>query len=204
MASAIVPEEGGLVYHPLDHRKEQVMKLRVGDDAPDVALRALDGTRLDCGRPEGPVVVSFTRYAGCPVCQLHVGRMAAAMPEFRARACGVWMVFQSTPERLGEAMARWQPGFAAVADPAGELYDAFGAAASVTGYLHPRSLAALVRATVAGKRHGRFEGRETQMPADFVLGPGGRIALARYGGDVGDDAPVEALLAAVDALKAGP
>ncbi|WP_242346797.1 peroxiredoxin-like family protein [Anaeromyxobacter terrae] len=179
------------------------MKLRVGDDVPDVALQALDGTRLDCRRSKGPVVVTFTRHAGCPVCQLHVGRMAAAMPEFRARSCGVWMVFQSTPERLREAMARWQPGFAAVADPAAGLYDAFGAAASLTGYLHPRSLLALVRATIAGKRHGRFEGRETQMPADFVLGPGGRIALAHYGSDVGDDARVEALLAAVDSLKAG-
>lgn len=179
------------------------MKLRVGDDAPEVALVALDGTRLDCRQPRSPVVVSFTRYAGCPVCQLHVGRIAAAMPEFRARSCGVWMVFQSTPERLRAAMDRWQPGFAAVADPAAGLYDAFGAAASLAGYVHPRSLLALVRATAAGKRHGRFEGREAQMPADFVLDPGGRIALAHYGGDVGDDAPVAALLAAVDSLKAG-
>jgi peroxiredoxin len=179
-------------------------RLRAGDDVPDIALQALDGTRLDCRRPKGPVVVSFTRYAGCPVCQLHVGRMAAAMPEFRARSCGVWMVFQSTPERLAEAMARWRPGFVAVADPAAGLYDAFGVAASATGYVHPRSLLALVRATVAGKRHGRFEGREFQLPADFVLGPGGRVALAHYGRDVGDDARVEALLAAVDALKAPP
>jgi len=37
------------VVGKLDHRKEQVMKLRVGDDVPDVALR-LDGTRLDCRR----------------------------------------------------------------------------------------------------------------------------------------------------------
>jgi thioredoxin-dependent peroxiredoxin len=114
------------------------------------------------------------------------------------------MVFQSTPEQLRKAMAQWQPGFAAVADPAAGLYDAFGAAASLTGYIHPRSLLALVRAMVAGERHGRFEGRETQMPADFVLDPGGRIALAHYGGDVGDDARMEALLAAVDSLKAGP
>ena len=62
------------------------------------------------------------------------------------------------------------------------------AAASLTGYLHPRSLRALVRATVAGKRHGHLEGRELQLPAEFVLAPGGRIALAHYGRDVGDDA----------------
>jgi hypothetical protein len=95
-------------------------------------------------------------------------------------------------------MAEWRPGFSAVADPAARLYDAYGVAASAAGYLHPRSLLALGRALAAGKRHGRFEGRETQLPAAFVLEPGGRIALAHYGRDVGDDAPVAALLAAVD------
>ncbi len=178
------------------------MKLRGGDRAPAVVLEALDGSRLDCSRPGGAVVVSFTRYAGCPVCQLHVGRVAAAMGEFRARSCGVWMVFQSAPGRLQAAMAEWQPGFAAVADPAARLYDAFGAATSVAGYLHPRSVAAAVRATFAGRRHGRFEGREMQMPADFVLDPAGRIVLAHYGRHVGDDAPAAALLAAVDSAIA--
>jgi peroxiredoxin len=173
-------------------------KLRVGDEAPGAALVALDGDRLDCRRPEGPAIVSFTRNVGCPVCQLHVGRIAAAMPEFRARSCGVWVVFQSTAERLEAAMERWQPGFSAVADPALELYDAFGVAASLAGYLAPGSVMALVRATLAGKRHGRFEGRETQLPADFVLGPSGRIALAHYGGDVGDHAPVRALLSVAE------
>jgi peroxiredoxin Q/BCP len=179
------------------------MKLRVGDRAPAVVLEALDGSRLDCRQPKGPVVVSFARYAGCPVCQFHVGRIAAATPEFRARSCEVWMVFQSTPARLRAAIAEWQPRFRAVADPTAGLYEAFGVAASVPGYLHPRSLVALVRAMTAGKRHGQFEGRETQMPADFVLDASGGIRLAHYGRDVGDDAPVAALLAAVDSLEAG-
>jgi hypothetical protein len=55
----------------------------------------------------------------------------------------------------------------------------------------------------AGKRHGQFEGRETQRPADFVLDAGGGIRLAHYGRDVGDDAPVAASLAAVDSARAG-
>jgi len=178
------------------------MTLRIGDPAPAVVLEALDGTRLDCGKPGGPAVVSFTRYAGCPVCQLHVGRMAAAMAELRARSCGVFVVFQSAPDHLRAAMADWKPGFSAVADPTASLYDAFGAGASLAGYLHPGSLLALGRATMAGKWHGRFEGREMQMPADFVVDPGGRIALAHYGKNVGDDVPAAALLAAVDAARA--
>jgi peroxiredoxin len=164
-------------------------------------LEALDGSRLDCARPGGPVVVSFTRYPGCPVCQLHVGRIAAAVSELR---CGVWMVFQSAQDRVRAAMAEWQPGFAAVADPTAALYDAFGAGTSVGGYLHPGSLLALGRAIAAGKRHGRFEGRETQMPADFVIDRDGAIVLAHYGRHVGDDLPVAALLAAVASAKARP
>jgi thioredoxin-dependent peroxiredoxin len=179
------------------------MKLRVGDPAPAVVMEALDGSRLDCSRPNGPVLVSFTRYAGCPVCQLHVGSVAAAVPELRARSCSVWMVFQSEPERLAAALAGWQPGFAAVADPAARCYDAFGVAPSLAGYVHPLSLLALARARLAGKRHGRFEGRETQMPADFVLDRAGRIAFTHYGRDVGDHAEAAALLAAVDAASAG-
>jgi peroxiredoxin Q/BCP len=177
------------------------MRLKVGDRAPAVVLQSLDGSRLDCGRPGAPAVVSFTRYAGCPVCQLHVGRIAAAMAEFRARSCGVFVVFQSAPARLEAAMAEWKPGFSAVADPAAAVYDAFGAAKSLSGYLRPGSLLAWGQSIMAGKRHGRFEGRELQMPADFVIDGGGRIGLAHYGGHVGDDVPLSALLAAVDAVK---
>jgi peroxiredoxin len=177
------------------------MKLRVGDRAPDVELECVNGTRLDCGRPTTPAVVLFTRYAGCPVCQLHVSRIATAMPAFRARSCGVWMIFQSTPEDLQAAIAEWKPGFSAVADPAAHLYDAFAAEGSMAGYIHPRSLLAVVRAIVAGKRHGRFEGRETQMPAGFVLDADGRNGLAHYGRNVGDDVPTAALLAAIDSMN---
>jgi len=166
-----------------------------------VVLEALDGSRLECHRPGGPVVVSFTRYAGCPVCQLRVGRIAAAMPEFRALSCGVWMVFQSTPRVLHAAMAEWRPGFMAVADPGAGLYGAFGVGTSLTGYVHPQSVLALIRATLAGKRHRRFEGRETQMPADFVIDPKGRIALAHLGGSVGDDVPVATLLEVVKSAR---
>ncbi len=178
------------------------MRRRVGDGAPDVVLEAVDGGRLACSRPTTPAVVLFTRYPGCPVCQLHVAQVARAMPAFRARSCGVWMVFQSTPEHLRAAMAEWRPGFSAVPDPTGHWYDAFAVETSVAGYLAPRSLLALVRAMLAGKRHGRFEGHETQMPAGFVLDPGGRIAFAHYGRSVGDDAPIPALLAAVDSTSA--
>ncbi len=177
------------------------MKLRVGDAAPAVVLEALDGSRLECHLPGGPVVVSFTRHAGCPVCQLHVGRIAAAMPEFRARSCAVWMVFQSAPARLHAAMAEWRPGFLAVADPSAVLYDAFGVGTSLSGYLHPRSVLALARATLAGKRHRASEGRETQMPADFVLDPTGRIVLAHLGGNVGDHVPVATLLRVVESAR---
>lgn len=91
-------------------------------------------------------------------------------------------------------------GFEAVADPGAQLYDAFGVTASLAGYLQPRSLLAFGRATIAGKLHGRFEGRETQMPADVVLDATGGIVLAHQGRDVGDHAPVAALLAAVDSV----
>jgi peroxiredoxin len=151
------------------------VKLRVGDRAPAVVLGELDGSRMDSGQPRGPVVVSFARYAVCPVCpvcQVHVGRIAAAMPDFRARSCEV-------------------------------LYAAFGVETGVAGHLHPRSLVARVQAMVVGKRHGRFEGREAQMPADFVLDASGGIRLAHYGRGVGDDAPVPVLLVAVDSAKAG-
>lgn len=176
------------------------MKLRVGERAPAVVLDALDGSRLDCTSPNVPVALVFTRYTGCPTCQLHVSSIAAAMPEFRARSCAVWVVFQSTPARLSAAMAEWKPGFSAVADPAARLYDAFGVATSVAGFVHLRSLLALGRALAAGKRHGRLEGREMQMPAEFVLDHRGRIALAHYGRTLGDHAPTPALLAAVDSV----
>ena len=108
------------------------------------------------------------------------------------------MVTLSRPSRNANAL---MTALAAVADPTARLYDAFGAGTSLAGFVHPRSLSALGRAMAAGKRHGRFEGRELQMPAEFVIDHRGRIALAHYGRDVGDHVPAPALLAAVDSVR---
>jgi peroxiredoxin len=92
--------------------------------------------------------------------------------------------------------------FAAIADPSRELYTLFGVGSSLKSVLHPRGLGAGLRAApnaVRGRRVGRnpSPGKGESplgLPADFLVGPDGRVLAAKYGQHANDQWEVDELL----------
>ena len=69
-----------------------------------------------------------------------------------------------------------------------------GVAASLMKFLKPQGLIAATKATFKGHFHGKFEGKETQMPAVFVIDENRNIRLAHYGNDITDVPQLPALV----------
>jgi hypothetical protein len=103
-----------------------------------------------------------------------------------------------------ETMLGFQGGlpFAAIADPEKKLYAEFGVQkmspmAALMAALSPRSWRAAGRALMRAPSLRGAAGRGEEhlgLPADFLIGPDGRVLAARYGKYVDDQWSVDELL----------
>jgi hypothetical protein len=59
-------------------------------------------------------------------------------------------------------------------------------AGGIIKYLHPAGLIAAIKAISRGFRHGKFEGKETQLPAAFTMTADKIIKYGHYGEHIGD------------------
>jgi hypothetical protein len=104
--------------------------------------------------------------------------------------------------------------FAVVADPGRELYRAFGVETSPRAVLHPRAWPApLNPRTWAVVAHGIRSGGSPSpargesalgLPADFLIGPSGRVLAVSYGRHANDQWPVGQLLQLARATATAP
>jgi peroxiredoxin len=142
------------------------------------------------------VHLQFRRYAGCPVCNLHLRSFAARHDELVAAGIREVVVFHSRAETMREFQG--QLPFAAIADPEKKLYAEFGVETMSPWLgLDPRSWLAAGRAiTRAPSLHGAAGHGEQHMglPADFLVGRDGQILAAKYGRRVDDHWCVDELL----------
>lgn len=180
------------------------MKLQAGQMAPDLEAMDLSGHPVSLRALRGrAVLLSFYRYASCPLCNLRVRDLREAAPQLQALGLVAVGVFQSDAATLGRHVGRQRPPFSLLADPGMALYRRYGVERSGLAMLHPATLAGALRAMAAGFLPGRIDGPVDRMPADFLIDAQGRIAVAHYGRHAGDHLPIEVLkegLAAAAAL----
>lgn len=184
------------------------IRLRPGDTVPVRTLAPVSGPPLVVPDPGRVVHVQFRRFAGCPVCHLHLRSVARRHEEIERAGIREVVFFHSPAEELREHVAHLP--FAVVADPRKELYAAFGVEAHRRSLLDPRGWPGIVRGVCASavellRGRGRLPaaaqpGGRTGLPADFLVTPDGRIAAAKYGEHIDDQWSVDELLA----LAAGP
>lgn len=182
-----------------------LIELRRRDAAPArVALRALQtatGETLELPDPALRVHLQFRRFAGCPICNLHLRSFARRHAELAAAGIREIVVFHSPAAEL----RGYDLPFAVVADPDKRLYREFGVRAGWRALLDPRTWAtifvAVLRSTVAIAR-GRERAPALQphggrfgLPADFLIAPDGRVIAHHRGVHADDQWSVDDVLA---------
>jgi peroxiredoxin len=169
-------------------------RLLVGAQVAPLRLVNLQGEAFTVGTPEaGWVHLQFRRYAGCPICNLHLRSFTARIAEIRAAGIREVAVFHSS---VG-AMMPYQGDlpFDAVADPGKDLYRQFGVEASVKTLLNPAGWGFILRSAIGTKPTSVREGGPLGLPANFLISPDGRIAALKYGEHIADHWSVDELLA---------
>lgn len=165
-----------------------------GEIIPVQQLEAVDGRSCALPHPSMLTHLQFRRFAGCPVCNLHLRGFAARHRQLQEQGIREIAVFHSGPQAL-LAHAPELP-FALVADPHRKLYRAFGLETSPLALLHPQAWWAGLRGVL---RHGLALPAAGEsvlgLPADFLIDPQGRILALKYGRHADDQWSVDELLA---------
>lgn len=143
---------------------------------------------------QGLVHLQFRRFAGCPVCNLHLRSFARGLDRLRAAGVEPVAFFHSS----AEAMRPYQGDlpFAVVPDPSRRWYARFGVERSALAGAHPKVMWSALRGMV-GTRSNPFrgEGGKDGLPADFLIDHHGRIRAAHYGRHAADHWELEQVLA---------
>lgn len=174
-------------------------RLVIGDAAPAFTAQGIDGKTVSADSLRGkPYIAIFTRYVGCPICQMHIAELRGIEREVHDAGGEMLVFFRSGTESLARYFKEFEHEFQVLGDPTGKIFRSFRVRGSLLGYLSPKTLLAAVRAGKSGYRHGAFEHGELQMPADFVIDSRGRIAYTRYAKHANDHTPNQVLF---DELK---
>ncbi|WP_327414681.1 peroxiredoxin-like family protein [Streptomyces sp. NBC_01233] len=179
------------------------MQLDTGSLVRTRVLTAVtDGSSVAVPDPERLVHLQFRRFAGCPVCHLHLRSVVRRHAEIEAAGIREVVVFHSGADELRAHVAGLP--FAVIADPDKRLYAAFGVESSYRSLLSPRAWGPVLRAVALGavellrgrqKAPSRTQaGGRLGLPADFLIAPDGTVLARSYGEHVDDQWPVEKLL----------
>lgn len=172
-----------------------VPKFDVGDAVSPRSLTAIDGTVVPLPDPDRLVHLQFRRFAGCPICHLHLRSIVRRHDEFLAAGVTEVVVFHSAAEALNKYQSDLP--FAVVADPERRLYREFGVESSAASIAHPRAWVAAARGAAQQRSLGAGPGRGEDhlgKPADFLIGSDGRVLAAKYGAHADDQWSVDEIL----------
>jgi peroxiredoxin len=170
------------------------MRLEPHQAAPSFSAETVQGNSVTLDQFAGkPLLLKFHRYAACPICNLHLHDFARRFPEFHQRGLEAVAFFHSPVESIREHAGTEQYPFALAADPTFRVYRRYGVETSwprlALSALRPNFYYDWVRAMRQGYWGGKMPLQIAKMPADFLIGPDGRIAHAHYGRTIGDHLP---------------
>jgi peroxiredoxin Q/BCP len=157
-------------------------KIKVGDKAPLFKIESYNAGMIDLSEliGEQKIVLIFSRYFGCPICQLDFNILLESVPEIKEKGAKLLYITQSGEKVAQEFITKYNVDFPIIPSSKKELYAEYGLGLMNAG------AAAKVRskfkeATEKGFVHGEYEGWENQGPAQFVIGEDGNILHERKG-----------------------
>jgi peroxiredoxin len=165
-------------------------------------LTSTKGAAIHIPGSPGIIHLQFRRFAGCPVCNLHLQKMAKEWTQLEAAGITEVIVFHSTREELTK-YADDLP-FHVIGDPEKKLYKAFGVESSPYAVLHPRAFFPIAHSVfnnfkeyLSGKKPLpplRPAGGSLGLPADFLIREDGKILEFNYGRHADDQWSVSDVL----------
>lgn len=173
------------------------MKIKVGDQAPEFILPAIDGTDFDMSSTKGKrVIFTFFRFSTCPFCNIRINRIIKRWDEFSDDIQMIG-VFDAEIEELKNKMKKHNPPFTVVADSSYDLFLKHGVEKSFFRFLLGalRSPITFLQATFKGYFPNTFSVKKmSTIPVDILINEEGTVVEAHYCRDTVDHIPIEKLI----------
>jgi peroxiredoxin len=186
----------------------------VGDPAPDAVLRDLQGADVPLSSlwRDGPAVVVFLRYFGCPFCQAQVAAMRRDEGRFRRAGARIGLVGHGRVEEGAVFLRDLRLPFPLLLDADRAAYRAYGLVqGTALQVLGPQVVLPWLKAELSPetRQRGLKGGSFFQMPGTFVIDQGGvvrmnqgLVRLAHRNRHVADTPSNDTILGLVAALAA--
>ncbi|MBC7794477.1 MAG: redoxin domain-containing protein [Clostridia bacterium] len=156
--------------------------MRVGVAAPDFSSTDASGESFAVSNYRGsPMLLSFYRYAACPLCNLRLHDLTGRWPDLAKRGLVGAAVFQSPVDSIKVHLTGHGERLRLIPDQDETLYALYGLEKSLAAFLSPKNLPRLVTAHRAGFPQRAIEGSFTRLPADFLIDGDGIVRVAHYG-----------------------
>jgi peroxiredoxin len=172
-------------------------QLKIGDKAPDLHTRNIHGSEVNIPSSASPVVhLQFRRFAGCPICNLHLQEFLKRSDEIADGGIREIVVFHSTDGELLPYQGNFP--FDVIGDPKKHLYREFGVGSSLSAVLSPGAWPAMVKGNLAKDKPKMplvAGGGPFGLPADFLISNTGIVKAVRYGKHANDQWSVDEMLA---------
>ncbi len=169
------------------------MRMQPGQPAKDFTIEDILGNTIALtDYRDKHLMLSFYRYASCPLCNLRVQHLIQQYPSYNQKGLQMIAVFQSPPASIRKYVGKQDIPFPVIADPDRILYREYGVESSWAGFIKGSfRLSAVISATARGYLPGKMEGKKSMIPADFLIGPDLTVQVAYYGKDIGDHLPIQ-------------
>lgn len=187
-------------------------RLKAGSILTEQRLPSIRGTEIRIPDPARLIHLQFRRFAGCPICDLHLHTIARRHLELEAASIREVVVFQSSADDL-LPYCKALP-FEAIADPDERLYAQFGVEAGLRALVGPRVWIPILRGVMRSLGQvirGRAPmptltppGGRMGLPADFLIAPSGVILACKYGAHAYDQWSTDEILALARTTRSGP
>lgn len=142
--------------------------------------------------------LQFRRFAGCPVCNLHLRSFARGHDRLERAGVETIAFFHSTAELMRPYQGSLP--FPTVPDPERHWYRRFGVERSALAIFHPQVIGSALRGLVSAPSNPLAGGLDqTGLPADFLIDSAGTIRAVHYGQHADDQWSLDEVLGLVSA-----
>jgi len=153
-----------------------------GIEAPLFKLDSYNAGKIDLASLIGDqkIVLIFSRYFGCPICQVDFKELLKRKTEIEGKGAKMLYITQSGEKIAKEYIEKQEVDFPVIPSSKDELYADYG-----LGLMTPEAVKQiplkLKEVQKYGFVHGEYEGWEKQCPGQFVIDENGIIIHALKG-----------------------
>ncbi|MCP4764500.1 MAG: redoxin domain-containing protein [archaeon] len=157
-------------------------KIKAGVQAPIFKLESYNAGTINLEEliGSGKIVLIFSRYFGCPSCQVDLKTIVDNLHLIEEKGAKLLYITQSGPEVSEKIIPERGIKFPVIPSTKNELYKTYGLGKMTLGMMTALP-GMMAKSKKLGFTHGEFEGSETQASGQFIIDDGGTIIHAKKG-----------------------